>query len=98
MNLKISYKHLDSSDAINAKINEKMTHLEKFFTGNVEAHWVCSVDGHDQHTSEVQVNVNGHKFHAHATDSNLYHTLDVAVEKLESQLRKDKEKRKDHRH
>lgn len=97
MEVKISYRHLDSSPSVNAKIEEKMQHLKKFFHGKLDAHWVCSVDGHDQHTSEVQVNVDGDQFHAHAVDENLYNTLDIAIQKLESQMRKKSEKNKHHR-
>jgi putative sigma-54 modulation protein len=81
------------------KIEEKLNHLKKYFSGKLDIHWVCSVDGHDQHKSEVQVNVAGTRFHAHAIDKNLYSTLDVAVGKLESQMRKknDKLKNKIHR-
>lgn len=98
MNLKISYRHLDSTESINSRIEEKLNHLKKYFKGKLDIHWVCSVDGHDQHKSEVQVSVDGHRFHSHATDKNLYNTLDVAVDKLESQMRKQNEKIKNKLH
>jgi putative sigma-54 modulation protein len=98
VDLKISYRHLDSSDSISSKIEEKIDHLKKYFSGKLEVHWVCSVDGHDQHKSEVQINVAGTRFHAHATDKNLYSTLDSVVAKLESQMRKKNEKLKDKIH
>ena len=88
MQLVISYRHLESTPSIQEKIEEKMGHLDKFLNGNGHTHWVCSVDGHDQHTSEVQVKVDGGEFHAHATDKNLYHTFDMVISKLESQMRK----------
>lgn len=98
MNLKISYRHLDSSEAVSGKIKEKMNHLNKFFNGKMDVHWVCSVDGHDQHKSEVQVHIDGREFHANAVDSNLYKTLDIVVEKLEKQMRKHSEKIKNKIH
>ncbi len=98
MNIKISYRHLDSSDSVTAKINEKLSHLKKFYNGKSDIHWVCSVDGHEQHKSEVQIHVDGRSFHASAVNKNLYKTLDFVVEKLEKQMRKESEKQKNKIH
>ncbi|MAX65902.1 MAG: ribosome-associated translation inhibitor RaiA [Bacteriovoracaceae bacterium] len=94
MNLSISYRHLDSSESVSKKIEEKVQHLKKYYQGAMNISWVCSVDGHDQHTSEVQVSVDNNQFHAHAVDSNLYATLDAAIAKLEKQMSKESEKKK----
>jgi putative sigma-54 modulation protein len=100
MEINISYRHLDSSPAVDAKIREKLEHLKKYFHGKMNVNWVCSVDGHQQHKSEVNINVGQNNFHANAVDKNLYNTLDMALNKIESQVRKKNEKVKDkiHRH
>ena len=97
MELNISYRHLDSSDAIKQKISEKADHLKKYFHGKLKVDWVCSVDGHQQHKSEVNVHFGAKNFHAHAVDKNLYHSFDMVLSKLEKQIRKVEDKTKNHK-
>ena len=98
MDLKISYRHLEPSDSISAKIEEKVKHLKKYFQGKLNIDWVCSVEGHQQHKSEVNVTFGGMSFHAHAVDKNLYASLDLVIQKLEKQIQKKNEKLKNHIH
>lgn len=98
MELNISYRHLEPSEAVSAKISEKVAHLNKYFHGKLKVDWVCSVDGHHQHRSEVNVHYGSNNFHAHAVDKNLYHSLDLVLHKLERQIQKKNEKLKDKIH
>ena len=97
MQLNISYKHLDSSEAIETQIKNKSSHLKKYFQGRLDVDWVCSIDG-QEHKSEVHVHAGHFTFHAHASDKNLYHTLDMALHKIEKQLSKKNELLKDKIH
>lgn len=98
MEVRISYRHLEKSPAVDEKIMEKLEHLKKYFKGKLNVSWVCSVDGHQQHKSEVNINMGQKNFHAHAIDKNLYNTLDMALNKLEKQIEKQDSKRKDKIH
>ena len=47
MNIKISFKNLEHTPALDEKIREKTGRLEKYLGGGTEVHWTCSVhDGH----------------------------------------------------
>ena len=98
MNVKISFKNLEPSAAVEEKINDKLEHLKIYFKNKMNVNWVCVVDGHHQHKSEVHINVAHHDFHAQAVDRDLYKSLDMVMKKLESQIRKvnDKVKAKNH--
>ncbi|MDH5581190.1 MAG: ribosome-associated translation inhibitor RaiA [Bdellovibrionales bacterium] len=98
MNINISFRHMESSPAIEEKIHEKCGRLNKFFNGDASIEWVCSVEK-DNHISEVNAKVAHHNFHAHSELDSLYKTIDEAVEKLERQMEKedDKQKEKIHR-
>lgn len=89
MNVTISYKQLDSSEAIDAKIREKTDKLEKYFDGqNINIKWTCSVDA-GLFSSEAEVT--GHRgppLFASATEDNLYKTFDDVVQKISRQARK----------
>lgn len=98
MNLTISYRHLDSTESLDGKIRDKADHLKKYFNGNVDVNWTCSIDGHDQHKSEVHVHAGHSDFHAHAIDNDLYKTLDKVLSKIEKQIQKKNSQIKDHIH
>lgn len=97
MKVSISFKHMDSSPAVEEKINEKLERLGKFFGGEFSVEWSCSASK-DVHASEVYVSASHHKFHAHSEKDNLYKTIDEAVEKLERQMSKEAEMQKDKIH
>lgn len=96
MEIKISYKHLDSSPAIEEQVRTKATQLKKYFQGKMKVHWVCSVEK-DIHSSEVKVTGSHFACHATAHSENLYKTFDEAIAKLEKQLSKRKDKVKVHK-
>lgn len=97
MKIVITFKNIDHTPALDEKIRQKSEKLEKYLEGNTELHWTCSA--HDEcHT--VELNLNGPSFHYHATaeSDNLYKTFDFAIEKMEKQLNKKKEKWKNKIH
>ncbi|MAZ49538.1 MAG: ribosomal subunit interface protein [Halobacteriovoraceae bacterium] len=97
MELKINFHHLESTDAIKSRIQEKSEHLKKFFAGNFKLEWTCEVQGSEQrshaHLTGKQMDLN-----ASATDSDLYKTFDMVISKLEKQLARQKDQVKDHIH
>ena len=95
MNLTVSYRHLESSPALEEKITNKVKHLEKHLHDDFNVTWVCSVSGH-VHSSDVNITSKTGNFHAKAEDSNMYKTLDVCMTKIEKQIAKKSEKIKEH--
>jgi len=87
MEIKISYRHLESTPSIDEKINKKVTKLKKFFSGKMAVEWICSVEG-DNHHSVVTVVGDHFTYHASSVEDSLYKTIDGAVSKLERQLEK----------
>lgn len=97
MKLNIAYKHLEPTPSIENKISEKADHLRKYFRGDVEVNWVCSVDK-NFHRSEVNVHAGHNYFHAKAENSNLYKTMDEVIAKVERQVRRKNKKLNDKIH
>ena len=90
MKLKISFKHLDHTPALDERIHEKSEKLEKYFEGNISVHWVCWV--HDEkHWAEVKVHGPKFDFFAKASADNMYKSLDLVIEKMERQIEKQKD-------
>lgn len=92
MKVKISYKHLEHSPAIDERIFEKCEHISKYLNVNDPVDWVCWADeGH--HWAEVKIHNSHGDFFAKASSESMYKTLDVVIHKLERQLQKEKDQR-----
>ena len=98
MKITISFKNLKHTPSLDLRIKEKSSKLEKYFdNGYSKVDWVCYVkDG--IHYAEVSVHGAHFEYHARANADNLYKTFDLATAKLEKQLTKKKERRKNKLH
>lgn len=90
MNLKISFKHLKHTPALDERIKEKSERLSHFFEGSINVTWVCWVNG-DEHWAEIKAHGPNCDFFAKACADNMYKSLDLCVEKIERQLDKQKD-------
>lgn len=90
MKLKISFKHLDHTDALDERIKEKSEKFEKYFQGNTNIHWICWVKD-DKHWAEMKMHGPKFDFFAKGHADNMYKALDIVVEKMERQIEKQKD-------
>ncbi len=97
MEIKVSYKHIKSTDVIDQKISQKTQKLKKFFHGKMYVDWICSYHG-EINTAEATVRGDHVQVHASADHHNLYKSIDEVVIKLEKQIAKKSEQLKDKIH
>ncbi len=90
MKLKISFKHLKHTPALDERIKEKSEKLDKYFEGNTNVSWVCWVSG-DEHWAEIKVHGPKFDFFAKACSENMYKSLDLCIEKMERQFDRQKD-------
>lgn len=90
MNLKISFKHLKHTPALDERIKEKSEKLNHYFEGNTNISWVCWVNG-DEHWAEIKAHGPKFDFFAKACADNMYKSLDLCIEKMEKQFDKQKD-------
>ncbi len=97
MNLKITFKHLDHTPALDERITEKSEKFKKYFQGNLNVHWFCWVqDG--EHMAEVKIHGPKFDFFAKASADNMYKALDLVVDKMERQIEKQKDIKRNKMH
>ena len=89
MNLKISFKHLDHTPALDQRIKEKSEKLQKYFEGNLNVNWTCWVHG-DEHWAEIKLHGPKFDFFAKASADNMYKALDYTIEKMEKHVDRQK--------
>lgn len=92
MKIVSSFKHLDHTPALDEKIESKSQKLKKYFDGNLEVHWTCYVRDDGAHCAEIKLLGPSFEYHAAAHSETLYKTLDMAVNKVEKQIHKKKDK------
>ncbi len=97
MKLKISFKHLDHTPALDQRIHEKSEKFEKYFQGNTNVQWFCWVHN-NEHWAEIKVHGPKFDFFAKASADNMYKSLDLVVEKIERQLEKQKDQKRNKLH
>ena len=96
MKLKISFKQLKHTEALDERIKEKSEKFNKYFQANIDVQWVCWVHD-DKHWAEVKVIGPRFEFFAKACADNMYKSLDLVVEKIERQFEKQKDMYKKHK-
>jgi putative sigma-54 modulation protein len=91
MKITTSFLHLEHTPALDQKITESSEKLSKFFKSKGTIKWSCYVKN-GEHFAEIYYHAPHCEYHATAWSDNLYHSIDLAVEKIEKQAFKKKEK------
>ena len=92
MNIKVTGRNIEITDSIREYVEKRVERLEKFEGKNTEINVVCSVEREDQ-LVEMQVKYDGEFIRIEERNSDLYASIDLALDKVERQMRKEKEKR-----
>ena len=87
MNIIISGKNLDISEALRNQINKKVGKLERYFNPGTEAQVTLSVEK-NRHIVEVTIPFNGIIIRAEESTDNMYASIDMVLDKLERQIHK----------
>jgi len=95
MQLNITGHHIEVTDSLRNYVEEKLERLEKHFDHVNNVHVILTVEKLRQ-KAEATVHVNGASLFADATGEDMYASIDSMVDKLDRQIKKHKEKLKDH--
>ena len=86
MNISITFRQMDSTDAVKGYAKEKLAKLQKFLRHPMKASCTLSTQ-HRAHSTEVDLSSGGEHFHAHETSEDMYAAIDKVCDKLEAQIR-----------
>lgn len=97
MQVSMTFRHMDASEATQMYAQERLDKIKKFFRDPVSAHWVFEVDKHRAYTADFQVTLHdGTVFKALETTHDMHTAIDLVMEKMESQVRRYKERIRQH--
>ncbi len=91
MNISTTARHYDLAPALKDYTEEKVQHLKRYFDHIVNAHVVFSLEKY-RHKVEITLHVNGRDFASEEESEDMYVSVDRSIEKLESQLKRHKDK------
>jgi putative sigma-54 modulation protein len=95
MQLTVTGRNLEVTDALRAYAEEKLRRLTKYLENIVTVHVVLSVEKHRQ-IAEVTLRVRELTIRAEESTEDLYSSIDLVMEKLERQILRYKERIVDH--
>lgn len=92
----ISGQHMDVTPALKEYVKSKMERIERHFDNNVSNSNVVLHVEKLRHCAEVTISTKGATLHANAEADDMYAAIDAMVDKLDTQVRKQKGKTTDH--
>jgi putative sigma-54 modulation protein len=96
MQLSITGHHVDVTPALRNYVSGKLTRIERHFDHMSDIHCILTVEKL-LHKAEATIHLSGSTIHAESTEEDMYAAIDGLIDKLDRQVRKHKEKLKDHR-
>ena len=92
MNIKITSKELEATDAIKDYIEKKAERLVKYFGEEFEVYATIKTEGNNK-VAEMSIKADTEDFRAVTAHRDLYASIDKDIDILEGQIRKTKAKR-----
>lgn len=97
MKINVFGKNVALTDALKSTVDKKVGKLDKFFHQDVEVKVVLSVEKNRQNV-EITIPFNGTILRADETSTDIYYSIDDAVDVIERQIRKHKTKLQSKKH
>lgn len=91
MKITVNGKNIAVTDALKGAVDKKLSKLEKYFKPDVEAHVTLGVQKNSQ-IVEVTIPVGGVILRGEERNNDMYASIDLVVDKIEGQIRKQKTK------
>src|SRR5512144_967613 len=96
MQITTTFRHLEPSDALKSYADEKLERVKKYIDEPVVAQVFMTVEK-IRHCAEVTITAKGITIKASEETNDMYSAVDAVVDKIERQLRRYKERIKEHK-
>jgi putative sigma-54 modulation protein len=99
MQLSTTFRHMDGSQAVREYAADKLEKIKKYFNKDpISAHAVFSVERGFHHVADLNITLpNGIVINAKETTEDMYSSIDLAAARIERQVRRWKDKIRDHK-
>jgi putative sigma-54 modulation protein len=98
MQLSVTFRHMEASDALKEHAREKLDKIKKYFPDPIMAHVVFTMERGYQHHADVSIQLhNGLVLKGTENTEDMYSSIDLVMAKIERQCRRYKEKIRGHK-
>ena len=91
MQLSVTFRHMEPSDALKDYARDKISRVEKYLDSAMEANVVLSVEKF-RHTADVTIVSDGLKINGQEETEDMYSAIDMVVDKIERQTKRLRQK------
>ena len=95
MQLNITFRHIEPIDSLKIYAQEKVERAEKYLDRAGDAHVVLSLERHLHH-ADITIHSGPFVLRGREKSEDMYASIDLAMDKIERQLRRYKERLKNH--
>ena len=97
MQIAVTFRHMDASEPVRAYVEEKLSRVKKYIEEPIDAQVALSVEKKIRHKAEVTIVAKGITIKGSEETNDMYAAIDAVVDKIERQLKRYKEKIKQHK-
>jgi putative sigma-54 modulation protein len=97
MNIKVTARHFNASEALQQKVQEEAERLQRFYPNITDITVILDAEKKNLRRAEFIVNILHNTITAEGEEENMGKALEIAIERAERQLKKENEKLKDHK-
>ena len=95
MNLIIKAHNFEITPSIEQHVRNKFKKITNHFDHLIDAKFILSLEKLD-HIAQITIHLPKADIHAESSDENMYHAIEIAIQKLDPQVIKYKEKNSNH--
>ena len=96
MQTSVTFKNLESSEPLKTYAKEKLDRFDKFLYNPAEANVILTVEKF-RHIAEINISGDRLKINGKEETNDMYSAIDMVLDKLETQIKKTKQKSRAHR-
>jgi len=89
MQVNITFRGIDSTEALKSHLEERVSHLEKYFDRAIDAQAVLSLERY-LHNADITIHAGQYVLRGRVKSEDMYKSIDEAVDKIEKQLKRYK--------
>lgn len=88
----VTFRHTEPTTALKKYVEQKIHRIGKYFSQPLDAHVILAVESRDCQIAEVELHTHGTMIHGKEKNQDLYAAIDLAMDKIQRQIKKQKEK------
>jgi putative sigma-54 modulation protein len=90
--ISVTFRHVEPTTALKQYAEQKIHKIGKYFSQPLDARVILAVDAKQRQMAEIELHTHGTMIHGKEQHEDLYAAIDLVLDKIERQVRKQKEK------